>query len=235
MSTIFSDFDGVLFDSVKEAYLLARCAFWGIDVKSTVDEKEYKKFRKFRYLITKSWQFYYIYKLIKNGVSDNIFEEEYNKCLQNIDKQKVNEFDMAYVKAREDLMKSDYNFWDNLDTPFDFFFKAKELSEKYNHNFIVLTNKKKLPVQNKLKKFGFNAKLYANEDLQKYSSKYEFIQEYMKANKINESYFIEDSIDNLKECENCDSIKGLLAGWGYVSPKEKGYSQEQLFEIIKTF
>ena len=48
MKTIFSDFDGVLFDSVKEAYLLARCDYFGISPDKPVVQDEYYIFRKFR-------------------------------------------------------------------------------------------------------------------------------------------------------------------------------------------
>ena len=64
MKTIFSDFDGVLFDSVKEAYLLARFAYYGISPDKPVVQDEYYIFRKYRYLNTHSWQFYYFFLLV---------------------------------------------------------------------------------------------------------------------------------------------------------------------------
>ena len=49
MKTIFLDFDGVLFDSVKEAYLLSRCAYDGILPQEPINELEYSRFHKYRY------------------------------------------------------------------------------------------------------------------------------------------------------------------------------------------
>ena len=232
MITVFLDFDGVLFDSVKEAYLLSRCAYNGIGVKTEIDNTEYNKFRKYRYLITKSWHFYYIFKLILNNTPDDKFETEYKKCMNNINYSAVEEFDKKYVKVREDLMKSDFEFWDNLDTPFDFFFKIRELSEDNNYKFIILTNKKRLPVQNKLNKFSLNAELFSNEDLSKYSSKGDFIQKYMVDNNIKKCYFVDDSMDNLNTCLKYNNIKSLLANWGYIAPNQKGYSPEEITDII---
>lgn len=233
MRTIFLDFDGVLFDSVKEAYLLARCAYKEICVKENIEEKEYSKFRKFRYLISKSWHLYYIMELISNNTADDKFEFEYKKCIENADKQKTTDFDKKYIQAREDLIKEDYEFWDSLDTPFEFFYKIRELSKDKNYKFIILTNKKRLPAKNKLEKFSLSVELFANEDLLKYASKGEFMQDYMAKNNIKYCYFVDDSIDNLNSCLEYNNIKTLLAGWGYVNPSEKGYSEKDIINIIK--
>ena len=104
---------------------------------------------------------------------------------------------------------------------------------KNNYKFVIMTNKKKLPVENKLKKYSFNVEVFANEDMQNYSSKGELMQHYMQKNGIKECYFIEDSIENIKSCEKYNNIKGLLANWGYVHPNTAGYSPEQILEIIE--
>jgi len=233
MKTVFLDFDGVLFDSVKEAYLLTRFAYKGIEIKTPIDKSEYSKFRKYRYLITKSWHFYYIFKLISNNVSDNEFERKYYEYMNNAEESLASEFDEKYVKARKDLMKSDFEFWDNLDSPFEFFFEIKELAKDKNYKFIILTNKKRLPVKNKLEKYSLSAKLFANEELQNFSSKGEFIQKYMKNNKIKKCYFVDDSTDNINSCLKYNNIKCVLAGWGYINPAQNGYSKEEVIEILK--
>lgn len=234
MKTIFLDFDGVLFDSVKEAYLLARYAFYDISIKDDIDNEYYQKFRKYRYLITHSWQFYIILTLIEKHVEENNFVESYNILLASgLDSNIIN-FDKKYVLARESLIKEDYEFWNNLDTPFDFFYEIKNLSLYKSYNFIILTNKKKLPVQNKLKEYNTeNIKLFANEDLKEYKNKADFIYNYLNLNNIDNCILIEDSIDNIKNCEKYPQIKCLLVDWGYINPEEKGFTQKQVLEYIK--
>ena len=98
---------------------------------------------------------------------------------------------------------------------------------------VVLTNKKRLPVENKLKKYqADNFKLFANEDLANYASKADFIQEYMAKNNFKQSFLIEDSIDNLNKCKKYQNIIPLLVNWGYVSPKEKGLKEKEVVEFI---
>ncbi|MBS5861592.1 hypothetical protein KID03_09215 [bacterium] len=232
MKIIFLDFDGVLFDSVKEAYLLARKAYFDVDVKAPIDSKHYQKFRNFRYLVTHSWQFYYILKLIEENAEGNVFE---NLFTQNTSKtQAVIDFDNKYTEARENLLKSDFDFWDKLDEPFEFFYDIKKLSEDDHEKFIILTNKKRLPVQNKLKKYDVNnIKLFANEDLKAYNNKAEFIDKYIQNYNIDTCFLIEDSIDNINFCKKYSNIRPLLVSWGYIHPSEKGLERSEILEIIK--
>lgn len=229
---VFLDFDGVLFDSVKEAYLLARKAYFDIDVKAPIESKHYQKFRDFRYLVTHSWQFYYILKLIEENVERTFFENLFTQ--NSVKTQAVIDFDNKYTEARENLLKSDFDFWDKLDEPFEFFYDIKKLSENNPGKFIILTNKKKLPVQNKLKKYGVNnIQLFANEDLKAYNSKAEFIDKYIQNKNIDNCFLIEDSIDNINSCKKYPQITPLLVYWGYVHPKEKGLSEKEILEIIQ--
>lgn len=232
MKTIFLDFDGVLFDTVKEAYLLTRCAYDSISPLEPINQTEYLKFHKYRYLITKSWHFYYIMKLIKKHVSDNNFEIEYNQVIEHAEHKDAEIFDQKYIIAREDLIKTNYKFWDNLDEPYPFFYKIKELSQDNKYKFIILTNKKRLPVENKLKKYALVIDLYANEDLQKYTSKGDFINDFLKNNKIDNATLIEDSSNNIESCA-CYNINGYLVDWGYISPNEKGLNLEQIIKNIE--
>lgn len=234
MKTIFLDFDGVLFDSVKEAYLLARFAYYGIEPHVSISENVYNIFRKYRYLNTHSWQFYYFFLLLENKTTDNLFEANYYELTANPNLQKIKDFDEKYVSARENLIKNDYEFWNSLDEPYDFFFKVKELAKNSDYEFIILTNKKKLPVQNRLSQYGINnIKLFANEDLVSYNNKAEFIADYLKNYSIANCYLIEDSVDNINTCKKYPQIKPLLVNWGYVNPKEKGLSEKEILEIIK--
>ena len=231
---IFSDFDGVLFDSVKEAYILSRYAYDNIDFKSEINEIEYQLFKKYRYLITHSWQFYIIFKLIKQKINDEEFELHYNNLISAKIKKEASKFDEKYVQGRELLLKTDYKFWDSLDIPFDFFYELKKIVDKKDNKIFILTNKKKLPVSNKLKKYGadkFN--IFAQEDLTKYKNKAEFINEYMYINKLKNAILIEDSIDNINECNKYQNIKTILVDWGYISPKEKGKSLKDVLKIIQ--
>ena len=67
---LFLDFDGVLFDTLKEVYLVNRQLYCGIDLFSKVDEKNYQLYSKFKYLVYNIWMFYYYNPLLFDGCDD---------------------------------------------------------------------------------------------------------------------------------------------------------------------
>ena len=78
---LFLDFEGVLFDTLKEVYLVNRCLYKGISMFDEVDEKNYQLYSKFKYLVYNIWMFYYYNPLIFDG-SENI-EKDFLNSIQN--------------------------------------------------------------------------------------------------------------------------------------------------------
>ncbi len=232
MKTIFLDFDGVLFDSVKEAYLLARYAFYGIPIKDKIDGEQYKKFRKYRYLITHSWHYYYIFKLLENNF--NNFEQEYYKLISNRQLKKEKLFDEAYQMQRKYLIENDYDYWKTLEQPYVFFHEIKKIKNDYD--IIILSTKNEFAIKNHLKDYDFkldDEKIIGKEKLKECKTKSKFIEDYIKSNKIEKAIFIDDSIDNLKECENITNLQYVQANWGYVEPHLKTDNSLIILNLIK--
>ena len=234
-SVIFSDFDGVLFDSVKEAYLLSRYAYDSIDAAEPIDQNEFNLFRNFRYLITHSIHFYYIWKLLKEKTNENIFEDKYYKLLSDKSLNRQAEiFDEKYVNYRINLIENNYEFWSNLDKPYDFFFDFLNLANTNSAKFVIVTNKKRKPVEDKLVKFNAqNITLIANEDLKKFRNKSELIENYISENQITKAIFIEDNRHNLDLCKRIKNLTPVLADWGYIAPHQKGKTKQEVIKIIE--
>ena len=234
MKTIFLDFDGVLFDSVKEAYLLARYAFYDIPIKDNIDYEHYQKFRKYRYLITHSWHYYYIFKLLENNVVD--FEKEYYKLVNSRNKEMDNLFDEKYQKQRRFLIEYDYNYWKKLEQPYSFFYEIKKIKDTLD--IVILSTKNEFAIKNHLEDYEFNIteeKIIGKEKLKKYQTKSNFIDTYIKANNIKRAIFIDDSLDNLIECKYINNLKCLRARWGYVEPQKQLDNSSYILNQIKEF
>ena len=91
MKTVFLDFDGVLFDTLREAFVLCRYAYSNINIFEPINEDIYKLFYKYKFLVFNSWQYYYIMKLLSehNYTNDNDFINQYiNLCKIEIQKKK---------------------------------------------------------------------------------------------------------------------------------------------------
>ena len=83
---LFLDFDGVLFDTLKEVYLINRYLYCEVDFLEKINQEEYERFSKYKYLVYNIWMFYYYNPLLFDGC-DNIANEFHNALLnRNIEK-----------------------------------------------------------------------------------------------------------------------------------------------------
>ena len=235
---LFLDFDGVLFDTLKEVYLVNRCLFSGIDLFGDVDNKNYQLYSKYKFLVYNIWMFYYYNPILFGGVKEEEIIEKYSSALQNRDLEAEKEFCDEFLKIRADLVKNNYDFWNSLETPYDFFFGIKKLYEEENANMVVVSKKNKTAIVQRFQAYGFNLpqeNVFAREVLDRYSTKGEFMNEYMLQNGYSEAIFVDDNNNNLKTCDNYPNIKQILALWGNAQPNLKGYSQVEALDEIKNY
>ena len=233
---LFLDFDGVLFDTLKEAYLLCRYVYDGTDFFEPVDEEEYKKLYRYKFLVYNSWQYYYVMKLLKENLTDDEFVSKYNDFMKNRDLDAEKSFDEKYYDGRTILMTEHHEFWDKLETPFPFFSLLKSLVDKNKIPAPVIVSKKnKKAILYRLNQHGLKIsedKVFGRDELLGYNTKAEFIEEYMRVNKIELGYFVDDNSNNLDPCEDNPNIIPLLAGWGNVAIGQVGLTPEEIMDVL---
>ena len=233
---LFLDFDGVLFDTLKEVYLINRYIYKGIDLFDKVDEANYELFSKYKYLVYNIWMFYYYNPLIFNNC-ENIIDDFIN-ALSKRNIKAEEDFCNDFLKVRANLVKNNYDFWKNLETPYEFFYEIKKLYEEKNPKILIVSKKNKTSIIERFNSYNFNISnddIYAREILDKYSTKGEFINEYMNKNGFDEAIFVDDNNNNLKTCDNYSNITQILALWGNSQPNIKGYNQAQAIDKINQF
>ena len=233
---LFLDFDGVLFDTLKEVYLINRYIYKRIDLFDKVDEANYELFSKYKYLVYNIWMFYYYNPLIFNNC-ENIIDDFIN-ALSKRNIKAEEDFCDNFLKVRANLVKNNYDFWKNLETPYEFFYEIKKLYEEKNPKILIVSKKNKTSIIERFNSYNFNISnddIYAREILDKYSTKGEFINEYMNKNGFNEAIFVDDNNNNLKTCDNYSNITQILALWGNSQPNLKGYNQTQAIDKINQF
>ena len=234
MRTLFLDFDGVLFDTVLESYLLARYAYFDIEPFEKFNEKEYELFHSIRYLITHSWHYYYIMKLIGEGINVEDFSQEYRNAVSHRNEKTDSEFDKKFQAKRKDLIENHFDFWNKLDKPYPFFDKIKPLAEKLN--IIIVSTKNEEAILRHCKDYGLNIEeknVIGKNKLKQYGSKKEFLEYYIRENKIDKSIFIDDAISTIKNCSNIQNLNVYCANWGYVADKSDGLNEVEILKIIK--
>jgi len=234
---LFLDFDGVLFDTIKEVYLVNRYVYKGVDFLEPVKEDEFKRFSKYKFLAYNIWMFYYYNPILFKNTKEEEILEKYYQCLQNRNLKAEEEFCIELLNAREKLSKNHYDFWKNLEIPYDFFFEIKKLYEKNNIDIVVASKKNKNSILERFETYGFNLasdKVFAREFLKNYPSKYDFMLDYMEKNNKTNAIFVDDNMNNLKNITS-PKIKPILALWGNNAPGDKGLDQKETVEEIKTF
>lgn len=233
--TIFLDFDGVLYDTLKEAYILCRRVCRGIDFFEPIEDDIYAKFYKFKYLVYNSWQFYYLMEVILGNetLTDNQFVVEYNKKLVNRDFDREKIFEDEFLKNRKILIEKYFDYVDKLETKFKFFDDIMKLKDNKKYDILIVSRKNKFAIKRKFFKNNIDdIKIIGKEDLDLVVNKSEFIEQYMKTNNIQKAFFVDDNSHNLKPCKNIPNLTCLLAGWGNIGINEQGYTQEEVIEKI---
>lgn len=228
---IYCDFDGVLFDSVKEAYLLSRYAYYGIPVDQPIDKTEYDLFRSLRHFVVDSWNYYYVMKVVDEKLGkDHLVKPNYNEInisdlkseyLQALNTHSDNQtdalnFEKAFLEKRTDWKNEDVDAYNSMSVPYKFFDKLKSLQPI--NNLYILSTKNEDAIYDLLQCNDFNLgrdKIIGKIKLKKYGrSKYQFLSEVTK--KCNETvYIIDDSKEILQKCEKIGTINLIPALWGY--------------------
>lgn len=233
---LFLDFDGVLFDTLKEVYLVNRQLYKGISLFDEVDNKNYQLYSKFKYLVYNIWMFYYYNPLLFDGCSD--IEKTFLNAILKRDLKAEQEFCAEFLQIRADLVKNNYDFWNGLEEPYKFFFEIKKLYEEESPEIVVVSKKNKTAIAQRFASYGWDLpqeKIFAREILDKYSTKGEFMAQYMSENGYSEALFVDDNNNNLKTCDKYPNIKQILALWGNCQPNLSGFNQEEAINEIKIF
>ena len=210
---LFLDFDGVLFDTIMEVYLVNRFAYKHIDLLDEIDEKEFKLYSKYKYLVYNIWMFYYYNPIVFNCLNEEKIVEKYNFALNNRNLEEEEKFCENFLNIRKNLVENHFEFWKNLEVPYGFFFEIKKLYDEKNVDIVIISKKNKTSILERFETFNFNLpskNVFAREVLRDYSSKGEFMEEYMRKNSKNSAIFVDDNINNLKNINN-PKIQTILA------------------------
>ena len=234
---LFLDFDGVLFDTLREVYLISRYIYRGENFLDAIDENNYARFSKYKYLVYNIWMFNYFNPIIFEQCPEQEIVKNYKSAILNRDKTKEDRFCTRFLDARRELVNNHFDFWKNLEIPYKFFYEIKKIYDGGNKNIVIISKKNKNSIIERFNTYDFNIEskyIFAREILDTYSSKGEFINEYMLRNNFKSAIFVDDNINNLKTVQN-KNVKTILALWGNTQPDDVGYTQNEAIEEINNY
>jgi phosphoglycolate phosphatase-like HAD superfamily hydrolase len=235
---IFLDFDGVLFNTVKEAYAIAMISTKRSDTIKNIDfsSEHYQNFLKYRYLVSPAWNYKYILELLECKENIN-FEDSYNLLCNKACKSDYIDFENSFFETRQYLKKIDFAKWLKMNEPYPFLNTIKEYLIEKNDKFIIVTTKDKETIQKLLKINGINfnkESIYDKNDFEKYNNKANIITVLIDTYNIDNAIFIDDSIEHLEKCKHIKTLELYQANWGYISKEASiALSNEMIFNKIK--
>ncbi len=229
MITVFLDFDGVLFDTLKEAYVLCRHVCFGTDIFEPIEPEIYKKFFRYKFLVFNSWQYFYLMKVIKeyNNLSDEEFINKYNYYINHRIKNEEDLFEKTYMEKRKWLIENHPEYVDKLEEKFPFLDMINTL-DRNKYDILIVSRKNSFAIKRK----GIDFKIVGKEELLNVVNKSEFLEKYILENNVERAFFVDDNSHNLTPCKNIKNLTCILAGWGNIGISEKGMTQEEAFNLI---
>ncbi len=225
---LFLDFDGVLFDTVEEAYQVA------INTKMYKNQKlpldSLNKFRKYRYLVGPAWNYYYVMKAIFNEtelIDNTVF----------IETNDAKEFEKDFFESRKNLKVSNYKFWLKLNKQYPFLEKLQKTARSLDTLIYVITTKDKQTVQDLVNEFKIdfiNSDFILGKDsFNQYGSKKNIILQVLKEGDY-KAIFVDDLYEHLKLCEGIENLQLIQADWGYIGEVNSSQYLSNIDETIQT-
>jgi hypothetical protein len=232
---IFLDFDGVLFDTVKEAYAVAVIAvgrYESID-EIDFDTKHYRNFKKLRYLISSAWNYKYLIENLDINQDLLIIENNLIKEIESATKKDYESFENKFFNTRNYLKNEHHEKWFRLNLPFSFLNEIKFLFDDFKEEVYIVTTKDKKTVLEllNLEKINFNlARIFDKDSCEEFISKKNIIENLINKNEIN--IFVDDSDEHIKDCSKTEGLKCFQPEWGYIGVNRKTVSQKTIIDEI---
>jgi phosphoglycolate phosphatase-like HAD superfamily hydrolase len=239
---VFFDFDGVLFDTVREAYAVAMVALGNSVRIADIDfsSRYFEKFSQCRYLIGPAWNYYYlmqsIYKESAHSTVD--LEVEYKNSLDQRIHGEHRSFDEKFFQARKKIRETERDNWLSLISPYSIVGDVRVLMSEFKGQFFLVTTRDRESVLDLLALHNLDIpefNIFTKKEYALYNSKANIIQDLIGKHQIEKSLFIDDLDEHLESCETIEGLSTIQAKWGYVVPTKKEDNSADLLKELERF
>tara|TARA_Y200000002_G_scaffold373144_1_gene371810 strand:- start:6482 stop:7159 length:678 start_codon:yes stop_codon:yes gene_type:complete len=206
----FLDLDGVIIHSIEECYIVSKEVYFK-DKNFVYDEKVYKEiFFKYRGIVGPANEFEYLHYLIEKKIVDISYSINSNFKILKL--KKNDDFEKSFFSYREKLIEENFDKWINLNPLTDF---GRKLVHRNDLIIYIITTKNRAATKILLDHYNiFYREIFSNEDVKKFKSKGNLIENIIKKYDLKDVIFIDDLVDHLSSAKNLE-IKTYFADWGY--------------------
>jgi phosphoglycolate phosphatase-like HAD superfamily hydrolase len=212
------DFDGVLFDTANEAFVIGSKAFFGHEAIFDNSKVNYKRFLLLRPFIDSAWQYHKVFELLIDDLSDKDILIKGKQVLKQQIETEDREFAVKFHSFRNELLKNNFTKWIDLNKPYEFFHHLKPLLVKFPSMFYICSTKSSDFISEILYFNGVNFdinRIWGRETFEaNNNSKAEILEN--KFNKSEEILFVDDSPRHVMDVQRLKNVEAILAKWGYL-------------------
>ena len=226
------DFDGVLFDTAKEAFVVGYKTFFDVDSNHETLGTNYKRFLLLRPFVDSAWQYLTVFNLLSDNLNDELMLIEGRQRLKIQPQKKDREFESKFHFIRTELMKNNRSKWIKLHEPYEFFKLIKPLMIRYPKQFQISSTKSVEFILELLSLHGVSLdkrQVWGRDMFEINShSKAKIIRQNVDNNEA--ILFVDDSYRHINEVQCLENVEAILASWGYV---ESGKIENNCFSAIE--
>ncbi len=237
MKKIFLDFDGVLFDTVKEAYAVALVAH---SLANNINEvsfltQQYRRFRAMRCFVGPARDYFSLIPIVFNeelslsSAKDSFFV----KRSENTVEAKV--FQEHFFKVRAEQRERYFENWLMLNFEYEVFAEISVLINRNPKSFCIVTTKDGATVSELISRFDVMLDVYDSKSFDKYGGKSKLIEFIMAEEGVSSAIFVDDSSSHLAGCRDVDNLQLIQPSWGYLRPDEVGVEPKFLIDQLESF
>lgn len=214
------DFDGTIWDSVHECFVISSKAYqklgWSFPDLPDIEEK----FRRGRFFVRIGDEFYLLLNWISrhpNRDPETMSEEEQEELRKEAGPRAL--FEKTFYETREMMRETQFKEWCSLQNPYPGILdQIKEVQKKF-FKVVIATTKDAVSVKKLLGLYGLFLDVIGKENTVDKARQMNFISAAYKI-PLNQIIFVDDLLDQVKLVKTIGA-KGALAGWGYGSNAQK--------------
>ena len=231
------DFDGVLFDSAKESFVIGCEAFFGVETYFDTSKVNYERFLLLRPFVDSAWQYREVFNILTSNLSDELIVIKGKQKLKKGPQDKDREFATKFHYIRTELLNNNKMKWINLHEPFDFFKLLKPFIIEFPSQFQICSTKSAEFILEILSahglKFDIN-QVWGREAFEaNNNSKANIIER--NINIKDSILFVDDSCRHINDVQRLKNVEALIANWGYVEQCKINDNHVLVIEKIKEF
>ena len=227
------DFDGVLWDSVGECFVMARRAYQNLYGLPCADLEA--PFRKGRWLVRTGGDFLLVLRLAMADPDGDLttYPKEQFAQLQRDKAAECHDFAQEFYSLREDCRDHHWSEWLSYQQPYPLFLQQLESLRELFSETVVCTTKDSESARQLLESAGLVFPIFGRELA---TDKSEQIQALCQQFEVTpeQVFFLDDLIENLDQVRPSGAGCGLAA-WGYNTPAERERARQAGYPVLDVF